>query len=268
MSLPYRVLVLPRSERVSALEVSAFRSLSAMALIAAWVGGSGKAAAATYRVGPTRSYTSVAGLPRLGPGDVVEIDPGTYHEVKRWTTSGSATQPIVIRGVSAARPVFDATGQNVSGSMPHPRAVFQVEAHFITVENLEFRNARNGDNGAGIRVTAANNAIVRNCRITSCDMGIMSDRNTNLLIEASEVASNGTSKYDGYSHNFYVGGDSVTVKFCYIHDSLYGQNFKSRAHDTELLYGDSPGDGPGLRQPRHPRLPVDGHIALPRPGTE
>jgi hypothetical protein len=26
------------------------------------------------------------------------------------------------------------------------------------------------------------------------------------------------------------------VRFCYIHDSLYGQNFKTRAHYTELLY--------------------------------
>ena len=114
--------------------------------------------------------------------------------------------------------------------------MFQIEANYITLENLEFQNARNGDNGAGIRVTSGNNVTVRNCRITMCDMGIMSDNNSNLVIEASEIASNGTSLYDGYSHNFYLGGNSATVRFCYIHDSLYGQNFKTRAHYTELLY--------------------------------
>jgi hypothetical protein len=87
-----------------------------------------------------------------------------------------------------------------------------------------------------IRVTSGNNATVRNCRIAMCDMGIMCDNNSNLVIEASEICSNGTSLYDGYSHNFYLGGKSATVRFCYIHDSLYGQNFKTRAHYTELLY--------------------------------
>lgn len=166
----------------------------------------------------------------------MEIDPATYHEVKRWTTGGTATQPISIRGVGTPRPLFDATGLNVDGSLPNPRAVFQVEANYITLENLEFQHATNGDNGAGIRVTSGNNVTVRNCRIALCDMGIMCDNNSNLVIEASEICSNGTSLYDGYSHNLYLGGNSATLRFCYIHDSLYGQNFKTRAHYTELLY--------------------------------
>src|ERR1051325_11321619 len=192
--------------------------------------------AATYQVGPTRTYHTVGALPALSAGDIVEIDPATYNEVKRWTVSGTAAKPIVIRGVGASRAVFDATSQIVDGVLPHPRAVFQVEANYITLEYLEFRNARNGDNGAGIRVTDGNNVTVTNCRITFCDMGIMSDNNSNLLITSSEIASNGTSLFDGFSHNFYLGGNSATIQFCYIHDSLYGQNFKTRAHYTELLY--------------------------------
>jgi hypothetical protein len=204
--------------------------------MAAWLAGGACLSATTYQVGPTRAYVTVGSLPSLSPGDIVEIDPATYNEVKRWTVPGTAAQPITVRGVGAARPVFDATGQNVDGALPHPRAVFQVEADFVTLENLEFQNARNGNNGAGIRVTSGNNVTVRNCRITACDMGIMCDNNSNLVIEASEVASNGTALYDGYSHNFYLGGNSATIRYCYIHDSLYGQNFKTRAHYTELLY--------------------------------
>ena len=207
-----------------------------VAVLAAWLAGGACLRAATYQVGPTRPYHTVGSLPSLSPGDIVEIDPATYNQVKRWTRPGTAAQPIIVRGVGAARAVFDATGQNVDGALPHPRAVFQVEADYVTLENLEFQNARNGNNGAGIRVTSGNNVAVRNCRITACDMGIMSDNSSNLVIEASEISANGTSLYDGYSHNFYLGGNSATIRFCYIHDSLYGQNFKTRAHYTELLY--------------------------------
>ena len=195
-----------------------------------------QANATIYQVGPTRSLKNVGSVPTLNPGDVVEIDSSTYNEVKRWTRSGNVTNLIVIRGVGPTRPIFDATGFTVDGVLPNPRAVFQVEADFISLQNLEFRNARNGDNGAGIRVTSGNNVTVTNCRITQCDMGIMCDNNSNFVITASEIASNGTSLYDGYSHNFYLGGNNTSVRFCYIHDSLNGQNFKTRGHYTELLY--------------------------------
>jgi len=153
-------------------------------VLGAWLAVSTCARAATYQVGPTRTYHAVGSLPTLSPGDTVEIDPATYNEVKRWTTAGTAAQPITIRGVGASRPAFDATGLIVDGALPHPRAVFQVEADYITLENLAFENARNGDNGAGIRVTSGNNVTVRNCRITMCDMGVMCDNNSNLVIEA------------------------------------------------------------------------------------
>ncbi len=203
---------------------------------AAWLASSTSAKAATYQVGPARAYRTVGSLPALNPGDVVEIDPATYTEVKRWTNPGTAAQPILIRGMGASRPVFDAAGQTVDGVLPRPRAVFQIEADFITLENLEFKNARNGNNGAGIRVTSGDNVTVRNCKITACDMGVMCDHNSNFLIEASEIAFNGTASHDGYSHNLYLGGNNATVRFCSIHDALHGQNFKTRGHYTELLY--------------------------------
>jgi hypothetical protein len=207
-----------------------------LAFVALWFGGSERTLATTYQVGPTRTYQTVGSLPSLSPGDIVEIDPATYNEVKRWTSPGTAANPIIIRGVGASRPVFDATGLNVSGVLPNPRAVFQIEADYITIANLEFKHATNGDNGGGIRVTFANNITVTNCKITLCDMGFMSDDDSNLVIEASEIASNGTALYDGYSHNFYLGGNNTTLRFCYIHDSQNGQNFKTRGHYTELLY--------------------------------
>jgi hypothetical protein len=195
------------------------------------------ASAATYDVGSGYPYPRIANLPSLVPGDIVQIHSGTYNEVKRWTQSGTSSAPITIRGVGATRPVIDANGLTVDGAMPNPRAAFQIEAAYIVIENLELKNAHNGNNGAGIRVTSGgNNAIVRNCVIDNNDMGMMSDSSDNLLVESCEVAFNGTSAFSGYCHNFYLSGTRVTVRYCYIHDSIYGQNFKTRGHYTELLY--------------------------------
>jgi hypothetical protein len=192
--------------------------------------------AATYSVGPTRLNKTLASLPLLHPGDVVDIDSGIYPEVRRWTQGGTAAQPIRIRGVGATRPIINAAGLTVTGVLPYARAAFQIEADYIIVENMEFKNARNGDNGAGIRVTHGNHVTVRHCRITSCDMGVMCDNNSDFLIDSTEIAFNGTPQYDGYSHNLYLGGNDTTVQYCSIHDALNGQNFKTRGHFTQLLY--------------------------------
>jgi parallel beta helix pectate lyase-like protein len=209
------------------------RALAALIVLA-----TSPALATTYPVGAGRSYTTLASLPTLAPGDVVEIDAGTYHEVKRWTDAGSAGAPITIRGVGATRPIIDATGKTVDGVLPNPRAVFQIEAAYVVVENLELVNARNGNNGAGVRVTgaAANHVTLRGLKLDNNDMGVMSDGNDDLVIESCEIASNGTSMFSGYSHNLYLGGNKTTIRFSYIHDSLFGQNVKSRGHYTVLLY--------------------------------
>jgi hypothetical protein len=105
------------------------------------------------------------------------------------------------------------------------------------IENLELANASNGNNGAGIRITGGvTNVTVRGCRIRNNDMGMMSDSCDVVLIENCEIDHNGTAAFSGYSHNLYLGGTGITISGCYIHDSTYGQNVKSRARFTALLY--------------------------------
>jgi hypothetical protein len=197
-------------------------------------------AAQTYQVGPGKPYPTLASLPALAPGDVVEVYPGTYAETKRWSNPGSAAAPIIIRGVGNPRPIIDASGKNVNGVLPNPRAVFQVEASYVVLENFELRNARNGDNGAGVRVTSFGattvGVVLRNLKLTSCDMGLQNDSSDNLLVESCEIAGNGTSLRDGYSHNVYLGGNRTTLQYCWIHDATNGLNFKTRGHYAELLY--------------------------------
>ncbi len=160
--------------------------------------------------------------------------------MKRWTDAGTAGAPIRIQGVGATRPVIDATGIIVDGSLPNPRAVFQVEASYVTIDNFDLRNAANGDNGSGIRITSFGATsvgdVVTNCSIHNNDMGVMDDSCDGCLIQGCEIAFNGYSGRAGYTHNMYLGGGATTVQACYIHDATQGQNVKSRGHFTALLY--------------------------------
>lgn len=194
-------------------------------------------AAATYEVGSGKSYTTLAGLPTLAAGDLVQISSG-LNEVKRWTQSGAPGNPITIRGVGASRPLISASGKIVDGSLPNPRAVFQIEASHVVIEHLELANARNGNNGGGIRVTGSGitGVVIRDCRLHDNDMGMQADGHDGVLVEHCEIDHNGTAAFAGYSHNIYVGGGRITFRGCHIHDALYGQNVKSRAHFTALLY--------------------------------
>jgi hypothetical protein len=193
--------------------------------------------AATYHVGPGRDMKTLgAVLPRLNAGDIVEIDPGVYPETAKLAFNGTRDKPVIIRGVGATRPVFDAQGLDTSGRRSMPRGIFQIEGAYIIIEHLEFKNARNEQNAAGIRLLDSTNVVIRDCKITQCDMGIFGGDHETALIENCEIAFNGTEKFSGGSHNLYMHGNRVVVRNCYLHDSLFGQNYKSRAHYNELWW--------------------------------
>ena len=195
------------------------------------------ARAKEYALGPTRALKTLSAvLPLLQPGDIVNIDAATYHETAHIAINGTREAPITLRGVGATHPVFDAQGLDTSGQGPIPRGVWQIEGAYLRVEHLEFKNARNGNNAAGVRLLDSTNAVIRDCKITQCDMGIFGGDRKTALIEGCEVAFNGTADFNGYSHNFYMAGNRVIVRNCSIHDALYGQNYKSRAHYNELWF--------------------------------
>ncbi len=196
------------------------------------------AQAATYEVGADKPYTTLHSLPPLQPGDLVLISPGTYRECLRWKASGTPEKPITLRGVGQAPALIDGTGLNVTGDGSTPRALFQIEGDHYVIEYLAFQNARNTSwNGAGIRISGANDTLIRDCKITSSDMGIMSDGNDQCRIESCEIAYNGNPEhFDGYAHNLYLSGNRTTVQYCYIHDAVAGINFKTRGHFTLLRY--------------------------------
>lgn len=193
----------------------------------------------TYSVGAGRMYTSPCNLVaavQLQPGDVIEVDSGTYTDVCQLTVSGTAQQPITIRGVSGARPVFDATGQDVSGSGSVPRAIFQfTNASYWVLDHLELTHAANAsNNGAGFRVTAGGHDVtVHDCSIHDNQDGAMSDGPSTITIEASDIFHNGAN--DGQSHNLYLQGDTVRLVGNHIHDSVGGQDVKLRTRYVEII---------------------------------
>jgi hypothetical protein len=73
-------------------------------------------------------------------------------------------------------------------------------------------------------------------------MGLMSNgdgtqsRGVNQLIEFCHIHHNGNLADPGYNHNFYMGGTSLTIRGCDVHDSLTGHNIKSRAHFNQIEY--------------------------------
>ena len=93
-----------------------------------------------------------------------------------------------------------------------------------------------------MRINQANHVTVRNCSIHDNDMGIMSNGDGSLAtavdqrIEECRIYRNGDPAEPGHNHNLYLGGTSVTLRFCEIHHSLTGHNVKSRAHYTRVEY--------------------------------
>ena len=196
--------------------------------------------ATTYPVGASRAYKSPCLLVAsvvLQPGDVIEVDPGTYTDACQLTASGTASKPISMRGIPGPRPVFDATGLDLSGSGSVPRAIFQFTggSHW-RVSHLELMNAQNGSaNGAAFRVTAnALDIVIDDVSVHDCQDGFMSDGPATLTVTASDVFHNGAG--DGFSHNFYVQGQSIVLIGNHIHDSKAGQNVKVRSHDAFIAY--------------------------------
>jgi hypothetical protein len=136
-------------------------------------------------------------------------------------------------------------GFDYSGEGSTPRAIYQFNpgCDNCALEGFELSGAHNSShNGAGVRINQANHVAVRKCSIHDNDMGIMSNGDGSLAtavdqrIEECRIFRNGDPTEPGNNHNLYLGGTSVTLRFCEVHHSLTGHNVKSRAHSTRVEY--------------------------------
>ncbi len=193
--------------------------------------------AATYTVGPTRSLKSLNSIAdRLRAGDVVLVDGGVrYSGQITFRNSGTAANPITIRGVGATRPVLATSGTFVGGS------VVRFWGHHYVFENFDVDGERSVNTMRGLHIVA-NDVTIRNCVVHDVSgIGIHgSDSAGSHTLDQVEVHHCGKGEL---AHQIYVATDNeyflnavFRMTGCYVHDGLGGSNLKSRAARSEI-YG-------------------------------
>lgn len=188
--------------------------------------------AETLRVGPTREFKFPSQAAQVARDfDTVEIDPGRYPgDVASWPQHG-----LTLRGING-RAHLDAQGNNAEG-----KAIWVVKGNGVTIDAIEFSNARaDALNGAGIRFEGTN-LTIRNSHFHDNQMGILTGPNpgSEIVIEGSEFNDNTVDyqRYGKLGHNIYIGAiKRFTLSHCYVHDAETGHNVKSRARENYLLY--------------------------------
>lgn len=181
------------------------------------------------RVGPGLALPSLAAAARVAaPGDIVEIEPGTYRDdVAIWRTDD-----LLIRGAGGTAHV-DGSGAMLAQN----KGLWVIQADNVRIENVEFSNAVSPDrNGAGIRAEGDRLHVIH-CYFHDNETGILTNPvpGGRILVEHSEFARNGHP--DGQAHQFYANAvDEVMLRFNYFHSTRVGSAIKSRASTNRILY--------------------------------
>jgi hypothetical protein len=219
----------------------------ALLFLGAW--GWTPAPAATFYVGPGRTYTvpsMVLTNATLGHGDTILIDAVTYTNDFTPNNKPVSRNNLVIRGTGGGRARLLATTQT-----PNQKGIWVIGGTNTTIENVEFVGCQVGSslggNGCGIR-QEGDTLTLRNCTFSNNNDGVMSSASTtsDILFEFCEFYRNGytnyadnpESRYVGYAHNMYVGNvRTFTMRYCYSHGSVgEGHVAKSRANTNYILY--------------------------------
>ena len=188
----------------------------------------------TFHVGPGRPHANLPALfsaVSLQPGDIVEVDAGAYAGGVILNRSGTAAQPIVIRGIRGGdgrRPLLSG-GTNT----------FEFRrADHVVLEGLEFT----GGSSRCVYVNAAN-VVLRDLLVRDCPAhGILSSDqySGSITLEYSEIRTSGAG--DG-RHALYIQTDEIAnpgsifrMHHTYVHSGNGGNLLKSRAERNEIHY--------------------------------
>jgi hypothetical protein len=202
---------------------------AALALVA--LGWASPAWAATYQVGPGKTYqqlSAVAGM--LAPGDVVELDGDhTYAGGVAFWNPGTPTQKITIRGlrVNGKRPVLSGGTNTIEAAGDH----YVFEGLDLTAGSFRcfFHHAHD---------VVLRDSVVHHCPKHGV-LGADGDSGS-LLLEYTEVHHCGEGTQH---HQIYMATDETAnpgavfrMQYCYVHDATGGNGVKSRAERNEIYY--------------------------------
>lgn len=232
--------------------------------------------AATYEVGPGKTYATIGQAPwlTLQAGDTVLIywNSQPYHEKWAICRQGTASAPITVRGVAGPNgelPVIDGDGAVAPTNLVYwseNRGVIKVGGcskpadvipTYINIENLDVRGARDNHNftgtdgslrwydgnAASIHIEKGSNIAVRNSIIRDSGNGIFISSgdqalSRDILIEGNYIHDNGNVSSGG-EHNVYAQALGITYqynRFGPLTPGSGGENLKDRSAGTVVRY--------------------------------
>jgi hypothetical protein len=234
------------------------------------------ARAATYEVGPGKSYATPSAVPweSLEPGDLVLIHWQSSPYRDKWVIcrQGTAAAPIVVRGVpgpNGERPVIDGSGAVTRLALDYwgeQRAVIKIGGasipadtmpRHIVVEGLEVRSARppytytdDGgsaasyvNNAAAIWIEKGEHITIRGNVLRDSGNGLFVSSaepsiSRNLLVEGNYIYDNGIAS-SLYEHNTYTEALGITYQFNRfgpLRTGALGNNLKDRSAGLVVRY--------------------------------
>jgi hypothetical protein len=182
-------------------------------------------------------------------GDEVVIAGGTYSFRVYLTGQATPTNPIVIRALDPTHPpvwdfgstlVENAPGSYTAGD--RGRGGWQFSgAQSYNVSGIVFRHCRTASfNSAAIRYyNTTTNLYIKDCVFVENDNGLTGGtQNSQATVEFCEFNANGNTNasQSAPTHNIYVYGGELALRYCYVHDSVQGANFHIRCRKSNLEY--------------------------------
>lgn len=164
---------------------------------------------------PTSTPSTVSAmesaLSSASPGDVIELQDGTYDFSGLMTIdqSGTEANPIYVRGESIDGTII---------SVPSGRGV-DLDADWIVLENLTINGSGGLTNAirVGISGTTGNNCVIRDVKITNFGRGIMTSGGTSgeitsgVLVYNCELTGEAPWTLDGINNNTYWSEDGIRL---------------------------------------------------------
>ena len=192
------------------------------------------------------NYTKIEGAKA---GDEVVITPGTYKFRVYLTGQGTSANPIVIRAQDPAQPpvwdfgttlVENAPGSYTAGDRGRGGWQFSGAQNY-NISGIVFRHCRTASfNSAAIRYyNGTSNLYIKDCVFNLNDNGLTGGtQESQAVVEFCDFNANGNTNasLSAPTHNIYVYGGQLALRYCYVHDSVQGENFHIRCHDSTLEY--------------------------------